>query len=77
MFRARDLVLRRVFENTTDPTFGKFQPNWEGPYMIVKVGQPAHTHSINQTGLQYLGCGMLRILKGIIKKVSLFTIIFL
>ena len=27
MFRVGDLVLRRVFENTTDPTTGKFQPN--------------------------------------------------
>ena len=26
-FRARDLVLRKVFENTVDPTVGKFQPN--------------------------------------------------
>ena len=38
MFRARDLVVRRVFENTVDPVAGNFQPNWEGPYMIVKVG---------------------------------------
>ena len=37
-FQAGDLVLRRVFENTTDPVTGKFQPNWEGLYMIVKVG---------------------------------------
>ena len=37
-FRAGDLVLRRVFENTTDLTVGKFQPNWEGSYTIVKVG---------------------------------------
>ena len=27
-FRARDLVLRKVFENTVDPTVSKFQPNW-------------------------------------------------
>ena len=26
-FRAGDLVLRKVFENTTDPAAGKFQPN--------------------------------------------------
>ena len=36
-FQAEDLILRRVFENTADPTTSKFQPNWEGPYMIVKV----------------------------------------
>ena len=37
-FRAGDLVLRRVFENTVDPTDDKFQPNLERPCMIVKVG---------------------------------------
>ena len=36
-FKVGDLVLRRVFENTTNPTDGKFQPNWEGPYMVVRV----------------------------------------
>ena len=29
-----DLVLRRVFENTFDPTVDKFQSNWEGPYTM-------------------------------------------
>ena len=37
-FRARDLVLRKVFENTFDLAVGKFQPNWEGPYIVVRVG---------------------------------------
>ena len=37
-FRAGDIVLRRVFENMVNPTTDKFQPNWEGPYMIVRVG---------------------------------------
>ena len=27
VFRPGDLVLRKVFENTVDPTVGKFQPN--------------------------------------------------
>ena len=27
MFRSGDLVLWKVFENTVDPTAGKFQPN--------------------------------------------------
>ena len=35
---TRDLVLRRVFENTIDLAAGKFQPNWEVPYTIVTVG---------------------------------------
>ena len=34
-FQPGDLVLRKVFENTADPTAGKFQPNWEGPYLIT------------------------------------------
>ena len=46
-FRAGDLVFRRVFENTTDSTTGKFQPNWEGPYMIVKVGA-ADSYALNK-----------------------------
>ena len=37
-FQVEDLVLGKVFENTTDLTTRKFQPNWEGPYMIVRVG---------------------------------------
>ena len=38
MFKAGDLVIRRVFENTANPADGKFQPNWEGPYTMVRVG---------------------------------------
>ena len=37
-FLPRELVFKRVFENTANPTNGKFQPNWEEPYMIVRVG---------------------------------------
>ena len=46
-FRARDLVLRKVFENTTDSMAGKFQPNWEGPYMIVRIG-PGGSYALNK-----------------------------
>ena len=38
MFQPGDLVLRKVFENTADPTAGKFQPNWEGPYVVRRLG---------------------------------------
>ena len=31
----RELVLRRVFENTVNLADGKFQPNWEGSYTVV------------------------------------------
>ena len=46
-FRAEDLVLRRVFENTANPAASKFQPNWEGPYMIVRVG-PGESYALNK-----------------------------
>ena len=36
-FQLGDLVLRRVFENTVDPNAGKFQPNWEGPYIVTRA----------------------------------------
>ena len=47
MFRAEDLVLRRVFENMTDLVAGKFQPNWEDSYIIVKVGT-AGSYALNK-----------------------------
>ena len=34
-FQPGDLVLRKFFENTADPTARKFQPNWEGPYVVT------------------------------------------
>ena len=39
MFQPGDLVLRRVFENTANPNAGKFQPNWEGPYLVTRAGE--------------------------------------
>ena len=39
MFQPGDLVLRKVFENTAYPTTGKFQPNWEGPYLVTRAGE--------------------------------------
>ena len=39
VFQLDDLVLRRVFENTSDPMAGKFQPNWEGPYVVTRAGE--------------------------------------
>ena len=40
MFQPGDLVLRKVFENTVDPTARKFQPNWESPYVVRRLGEP-------------------------------------
>ena len=39
VFQPADLVLRKFFENTTDPSVGKFQPNWEGPYVVTRLGE--------------------------------------
>ena len=38
-FQPGDLVLRKVFENTTDPSAGKFQPNWEGLYVVTRADE--------------------------------------
>ena len=39
MFQPGDMVLRKFFENTTDSSARKFQPNWEGLYIITRVGE--------------------------------------
>ena len=47
-FQPGDLVLRKVFENTADPTAEKFQPNWEGPYVVMRAGE-AESYAIDKT----------------------------
>ena len=43
LFRVGDMVLRKTFQNTTDPTAGKFADTWEGPYFIdAVVGKGAY-----------------------------------
>ena len=39
VFQPGDLVLRKAFENNVNLTAGKFQPNWEGPYVITRPGE--------------------------------------
>ena len=48
VFQPGDLVLRKVFENTADPTVGKFQPNWEGPYVVTRTSE-ARSYAIDKT----------------------------
>ena len=48
VFQPGDLVLRRVFENTTDPIAGKFQPNWEGLYVVTRPGESG-SYAIDKT----------------------------
>ncbi|RVW50063.1 Gypsy retrotransposon integrase-like protein 1 [Vitis vinifera] len=38
-FKNGTLVLRKVFENTTEVGAGKFQANWEGPYIVSKASK--------------------------------------
>ncbi|RVW34084.1 hypothetical protein CK203_084349 [Vitis vinifera] len=38
------LVLRKVFENTTEAGAGKFQANWEGPYIVSKASDNGAYH---------------------------------
>lgn len=33
----RDLVLRKVLGTARNPSWGKFGPNWKGPYRITSV----------------------------------------
>ena len=48
VFQPGDLVLRRVFEDIADPTAGKFQPNWEGPYIVTRPGESG-SYAIDKT----------------------------
>ena len=35
-FNIRDLILKRVTLATRNPAHGKLEPNWEGPYRVIK-----------------------------------------
>ncbi|RVX00905.1 Gypsy retrotransposon integrase-like protein 1 [Vitis vinifera] len=43
-FKNGTLVLRKVFENTTEVGAGKFQANWEGPYIVSKASESGAYH---------------------------------
>ena len=43
-FKNGTLVLRKVFENTTETGAGKFQANWEGPYIVSKLSESGAYH---------------------------------
>ena len=48
VFWPGNLVLRKVFENTADPTAGKFQPNWEGTYVMTRTSE-AGSYAMDKT----------------------------
>lgn len=43
-FFTRILVLKRVFENIVELGARKLQVNWEGPYIVIKVGDSRTYH---------------------------------
>ncbi|RVW75278.1 hypothetical protein CK203_055350 [Vitis vinifera] len=43
-FKSRTLVLRKIFENTAEVGVGKFQANWEGPYIVSKTSESGTYH---------------------------------
>ncbi|RVW67544.1 hypothetical protein CK203_062360 [Vitis vinifera] len=43
-FKNGTLVLRKVFENTAEVGAGKFQANWEGPYIVTKANENGAYH---------------------------------
>nr|CAN71493.1 hypothetical protein VITISV_011662 [Vitis vinifera] len=43
-FKNGTLVLRKVFENTAEMGAGKFQANWEGPYIVSKSSENGAYH---------------------------------
>ncbi|XP_010474084.2 PREDICTED: uncharacterized protein LOC104753544 [Camelina sativa] len=49
-FDEGDLVLRKVFENTTEPNAVKMGANWEGPYQISNVVHPGVYELLTMSG---------------------------
>nr|CAN82844.1 hypothetical protein VITISV_005761 [Vitis vinifera] len=43
-FKNGTLVLRKVFENTTEMGVGKLYANWEGPYIVSKASESGAYH---------------------------------
>ena len=76
IFQPGNLVLRKVFENTADPTAGKFQPNWEGPYVVTR-SKESGSYAIDKIdGTSVPRMWNVMHLKGTInKRVSLLSII--
>ncbi|RVW74679.1 hypothetical protein CK203_052042 [Vitis vinifera] len=52
-FKSGTLVLREVFENTAETGVGKFQANWEGPYVVSKTSESGayHLQKLDETPL--------------------------
>ena len=44
VFKVGTLVLKIFFENTIKKGAGKFQANWEGPYIVTKASKNEAYH---------------------------------
>nr|CAN77128.1 hypothetical protein VITISV_003359 [Vitis vinifera] len=53
-FKSGMLVLRKVFENTAERGAGKFQANWEDPYIVSKTSESRAYHLQNLDGTPLL-----------------------
>ena len=53
LFCLGDLVMRQVFENMTEIRVEKLQPNWEDPYVVIKVRnlEAYHMQTMDNTSL--------------------------
>ena len=52
-FKIGTLVLKKVFENTVERGAGKFQANWEDPYIVSKTSESGayHLQKLDETPL--------------------------
>ena len=50
VFKVGILVLRKVFKNTSEKGAGKFQANWEDPYIVSKTGESGPYHLLKLDG---------------------------
>ena len=41
-FKPDDLVLKKLMPARKDPTHGKLGPNWEGPYIVLRIIRPGN-----------------------------------
>lgn len=53
-FKAGTPVLKRVFENKIEKKPGKFQENWEGPYIVSKADESGAYHLQKLDGTPFL-----------------------
>ena len=53
-FKNGTLVLKKVFKNTAETRTGKFQANWEGPYIVSKASESGVYHLQKLDGIPLL-----------------------